>query len=734
MYTKVAENWLEDRLDPLQQQFLQKTLDYYETFTSRWASTPAVVLEHGMAYQRMGEIQRKLGRYDEAQRLFSRALFLLRPLAAQSNVDSRPRRALGVTLARQGDLLFRLNLIDEAENFLGEAETQQEALLASPAATSADRWLLARTVRGQAELRRRKGDLLAARPLALRACDLLEHVQTADPEAPEARNDLAQANDILGRIARDLGDSELNERAHRRSYGLLDRLVTEYPTVPRYREALVHACNGLGNLEYETGRLGDCESRWRRMLGEAERMTQDFPGRPEFQRLLAGACSNLGGVLAEQDRFAEAEPILRRSITLDSGLAKQMPEDREIDFDLGNCYHNLGYLLLKRGRAEEALESLAKGETIERSLVQKLPRTPRCRRSLALILRWRGDALEQLGHPGADAAYGEGVSILEKLTAEFPANVLYQLDLARCLNKHGEQMAKAGHNDQAERDYQQALAALSVQKIKEWPLECRREKAMTLSNQGVFRHEAHRLDAEGPLRSSVHLARELASGKNPAHKDRQYLAIAHNNLGEALRDRGRNDEAWSEFQQAVEGLDHLVAERPGVVEDRFYLGYINEQMSKLLVQMNQPAEARTALAKAVASQKEAVKLTDGRSPLHRATLASHLKALAEVCLPLRDYDAVHQAAVDLARTTPDPSEGCLSAARLLARCASQLQADLKLTTAQGRAGQKVAGAHRRAAARGRRRQFRAGQRDRRRPRIQGTPRSPRVPDDAGQLG
>ncbi len=38
MYTKVAENWLEDRLDPLQKEFLEKTLAHYQIWTqpSSW--------------------------------------------------------------------------------------------------------------------------------------------------------------------------------------------------------------------------------------------------------------------------------------------------------------------------------------------------------------------------------------------------------------------------------------------------------------------------------------------------------------------------------------------------------------------------------------------------------------------------------------------------------------------------------------------------------------------------
>jgi len=682
MYTKVAENWLEDRLDPLQKEFLQKTLDYYEKFTAHAANTAAVRLEYGMAYQRMGEIHRKLGRSDMAEQMFDKALAILEPLAVNNSVDRDVCRALAMTRMRMGDLLFRDNQIERAEPLFSQAEILLEPLVARPAGAVEDRWLLARTLRSKAELLRRKEEIVAAKPIALRACDLLEQVLKADPRSPEARNDLAQANDFLGRVTRELGEMDTYERGYRHAYELLDPLVAEFPTVPRYREAMSNVCNGLGGLEHQTGRVADCETHWRRQLNETERLVQDFPGRPEYQRLLAGGCSNLGGILAEQERFAEAEPILRRGIELNVELVKRLPEDREIDFDLGNCYHNLGYLLLKRGHAEDALATLEQAERINRSLVQKLPELPRCRCNLALVLRWRGEALEALGRPGVQDTYRESVTILEKLAAESPANVLYQLDLARCLNKLGDQMAKVKRVDEAERLYQNALAALSSMDVHDWPVECRREKAMTLSNQGLSRQEAGRADAEEPLRSSVKIAQELASAKTAARKDRQYLAIAHNNLGDTLREWGRNAEARKEFQESVADLEALVAENSGAVEDRYYLGYIYEQQGKLLVRMDKLSEAKLAMEKAVVRQKEAVKLTDGKSLVYRSALTDHLSGFADLCLTLGDYDAAMQAAVDLAKAAPDSGQGCLDAARILARAARGIQADAKLASSR----------------------------------------------------
>ena len=141
MYTKVAENWLEDRLDPLQKEFLEKTLNYYETFTRQAAGDPAVRLEHGRAYQRMADIQRKLGRLEESEKSFGRSLEILRPLHKARPDDPEIRRALGLAETRLGDMLLRRGRNDEAESLFQQAIEIERSLASATNAPAQDHWL-----------------------------------------------------------------------------------------------------------------------------------------------------------------------------------------------------------------------------------------------------------------------------------------------------------------------------------------------------------------------------------------------------------------------------------------------------------------------------------------------------------------------------------------------------------------------------------------------------------------
>ena len=180
MYTKVAENWLEDRLDPLQKEFLEKTLAHYQTLTGQAADEPAVRLEHGRAFQRMGDIQRKLGRLEQANDAFHHALTILEPLHVARPADAEVGRALALTRTRLGDLLVRRGQNDQAEPLYREALQLQEAQ-AGPDPAPEDRWLLARTLKSQADLLRRKGDFTGARPIYLKAIAGLDKATLPPP-------------------------------------------------------------------------------------------------------------------------------------------------------------------------------------------------------------------------------------------------------------------------------------------------------------------------------------------------------------------------------------------------------------------------------------------------------------------------------------------------------------------------------------------------------------------------
>ncbi|MDG3007641.1 serine/threonine-protein kinase [Paludisphaera mucosa] len=681
MYGRLGEGWLEDRLDPLQKDFMEKTVAFYEGQTGRAADDPAVQLEHGEMLRRMGNVYAKFGRRDDAEKAYRRGRDLLRPLVAARRSDPEPRRVLASTEIRFAEALFRQDRFDEAAALFASADDLIRPLATPDFATVEDRRLLARELRSKAQLLRRRGDLPATGPACIEARDLLEKALAAAPDSPEVVGELAQAEDYLARYRRETGESDKAEAASRRSYELLDKLVAEYPTIPRHREGLYHACAEMGRLAYEASRFDDAAILWGRGWNEASRLAGDYPDRPEYGLNLAAASTNYGGVLVELARLREAEPILRKAVELNTELASRTPDDRQVRFDLAKCRFNLGYLLLKRGRLDEAIAEIEKARDLNGTLVVELPDVPRNAHLQATYLSRLGEALDAAGRPGSEPAYDQALDLLRKLTDKHPANATYRLDLARCLSGLGHQKVAAGKPAEAEKDFEAALVQLDglADKGARPSAEALRETSTVLSNLGSARQGLGKGDAEGPLRRAVAISEELARREPPAAEDLESLAVARVGLAESLQARGAAAEAAPLFAQAAEGMAGLVAKAPADPRLHYFLGYI---LAKQAATREKPEDARVGLEEAVAHVKQAVEATTGRNPSYRDLLTETLASLSDADLKLAAYEDARRVAMEIPRNAVAPAPSCLAAARLLARLASLARKDVKLNVAQ----------------------------------------------------
>ncbi len=107
LLAKGADIGFDDQLDAVQKEMLEKALTYFEKFTSRAAGNPALRLEHGQAYQQMGDLQRKLGRLGDSEAAYRKAIAMLEPLTGDAGVGREAKRSLARTRTLLGDLLVR---------------------------------------------------------------------------------------------------------------------------------------------------------------------------------------------------------------------------------------------------------------------------------------------------------------------------------------------------------------------------------------------------------------------------------------------------------------------------------------------------------------------------------------------------------------------------------------------------------------------------------------------------
>jgi serine/threonine protein kinase len=677
LLTKVAEIDFDDQLDPLQKEFLGGALGYYEQFTSRVAHDPTVRQEHGRVYQQMGDIQRKLGRLPESRQSYQKAIAILEPLAKEPAAGPEPKRTLARTRTLLADLLVRSGADKNESRLLYRAALEmQQSLAGGKAATTDDQLRLGQTLRSLGDLLRLDGQLAQAGAAYDQALGVLDRAYATNSEHAPVRNELAMVTDARGWVYHDVGDVKPAEAAYRRAVSLVEDLVKEFPTVPHHRESLARAYNSLGLIEETTGRLADAEGHLRSELPLAEGLARDFPDRPEYQRILARTLVNLGNVLSALNRGNAAEPILRRAIDVNTAVSAKDPHDVQIRLDLAKCQNNLGEFLRRSGDPQQAVASFLKARLINEALVKVFPDKPRYRAALASCLANLALAWGVVDRARLEATYRDAIEIYEKLVADFPANVEYRLGLANCLQNQGTVVASAGKSEQAEGAYQRALAVLDAKDSGAQTPESLRLQAGVLNNLG----ELDRPGAENAYRRSIALSQKLTDGKQQLPADRHNLAIAQNNLGQLLVDQKRLPEAGPLFASSVANLEKLVAEAPQSIDLHSHFGIVLGLQGKWLGLGGNKGASKIALARAVDQQRQAVQLSKN-APTYRELLASHLLDLARINVELGLYDDAAQIALDLPRMVSSPrrAQGCLDAARLLARVVAQSGNDGKLT-------------------------------------------------------
>jgi eukaryotic-like serine/threonine-protein kinase len=679
LLTKGAEIGFDDHLDPFQQKFLAGALEYYEEFTSRVASDPAVKLEHGRAYQHMGDIERKLGKFTESEQAYQKAIQILEPLATSDRFGPDAKRSLARTLALLGDLLVRQGRDKgKAEPLYRQAVEIQEPLVSAPNPLAEDRLHLGQTLRSQGDLVRLDGKFTQAKPVYDQAIKVLDDARAVDAKHVEIRNELALATEARGSINRDLGDIKQAGQDYRRAMELLEALVTELPTVARYRESLAKACNSLGLLEENSGSLVEAERYYRRELPLVERLTQDFPDRPEHGRELARTLSNLGNVLA-RNRDDGAEVILRRAVEINAPLSTKHPEDLQIRFDLAKDYQCLGDLEREQGNSDAAAKSIGQSRSISEALVKAFPDRPRYSELLAMNLAGLGLVMHELGQPQAEETFQASAAIYEKLVLAHPDNVEYQIGQARCLRDQGVVVEAKGQPELAESIYRKALSRFEAQNSKAQTNEALRMQAGLLNNLAGL----HRPGAEKAFRDSIAVSTRLTKQQAPANTDIHNLAIAQLNLGQLLIDEKKLPEAGPIIAQAVANFEKLVANAPKAIDFQSHSGIVLSLQGNWLDQTGKTTDGKLALESAVEHQRVAVKLSKN-SPTCRELLGSHLAELADVNLKLGAYEQAGNVAIEIPKAVSSTgrADGCFTAARILARLVIRVTSDAKLTQAE----------------------------------------------------
>jgi tetratricopeptide (TPR) repeat protein/predicted Ser/Thr protein kinase len=284
---------------------------------------------------RLGEIERMLGRPDEAERAIGRALDVYARIRREDpdNAEHRLNVAklhnnLGLLRIDQGDWSGAETEIRQA---LDEADAVKEApgdvpeFLRRVGKFRNNLALVLRQQKRTDEAERYHRDALAMREALLRSA----------PDDHEARVDVAVSHVNLGAVRAGRGDKNGAAAEFAAAAAVLTEGGATSTVSDRFLLAQVQS-NRAAVLDWKT-RAPEVEQSLRAALATLEALSHDFPAVLLYRHRLAGVRRNLGQFLAVRGNPNEAHNQLVAARDLLQAITKADPSNAEFQKDLREC-------------------------------------------------------------------------------------------------------------------------------------------------------------------------------------------------------------------------------------------------------------------------------------------------------------------------------------------------------------------------------------------------------------
>ncbi len=380
MYTQVAQKWLsrEGGLTPLQKEFLEKALAFYEDFAREQADDPGARAEAARAAARVGEIRDQLGQSAGAMESYRKALDIFRRLAAQFPDRPEYRREVAHCLDEIGHLQKTLGRTKDAESASRDALDLREQLAKAPG-TPDDRADLADSLQRLGVLLEETDRTDVAERAELRAADLLDRLVAEFPREVRYQDLLATTENDLGVLYDHNDQNGKVEARYRRVLDLRLRLAAADPADPGQQLELARCYHNNAAFQQSLYRPARAVEEYRHALPIEEKLVADHPDRPRYRSLLTGTLNALAWAFSTIGRLDDAEQAIRRSLDVAEKLAGDFPDVLEYRRRASLVLVDLGAILVQRGLNREARGVYERAYKIDKQLVAEHPDLVGCR-------------------------------------------------------------------------------------------------------------------------------------------------------------------------------------------------------------------------------------------------------------------------------------------------------------------------------------------------------------------
>jgi serine/threonine protein kinase len=341
-------------LTPEQQQFLITALNYYREVLKEHIHDESTRKRLAAAAFRVGEIENRLGRRQQAAAVLRQARDLYTQLTAQFPTVLDYREARANCHLELGISLVELGIWDEAEAEYAAALAILEQLAAEFPKVPKYRMELANSHadKGTRLMRMRKWDQAAAEWRA--AIDLEKQLAADFPKDPSYAINLANSCSGLAYMLMMMQQWEQAEIEYRAALDILRKLLVEFPGHRQGRQNLAQTHAHLGTLLLQVRKLHQADTELRQALALGRELLTEFPGRIGYVEGVGATLYNLGVVAAFQGRPNDALAWFDQAVATLSPVVEREPGAASLREVLRNSHTQWAETLDRLKRFDEA--------------------------------------------------------------------------------------------------------------------------------------------------------------------------------------------------------------------------------------------------------------------------------------------------------------------------------------------------------------------------------------------
>ncbi|MFI5460434.1 MAG: protein kinase [Isosphaerales bacterium] len=336
-------------------------------------------------------------------------------------------------------------------------------------------------------------------------------------------------------------------------------------------------------------------------------------------------------LLGQHDRACEA---YRSSIAIMSELAGSRPSDLDCRRDLAASHKNLGHSLSTLGKPTDAEFEYRRASELRWDILERSSGNPDDRLAWAQDQGNLGLFYDNLGRfREAKETLRPVRDALERLADDFPTEPRYQSSLGGTLNNcalvamNQDELIEARTLLEQADAHQQAALRVDPRNLQYRAFARNHQEMLAV----VLKRLGKRDEAERILRQCISIGEGLASDFPLVPSYRAELAGSYGNLGELLREMGRDrrEEASRVLDRAEKLFQSLVAEYPGVPDYRRDLARTDNNRGILLRNAQRWKDAEQSYQSGI-GLGEALVAADPSNAADKKNLATWKESLAQL--------------------------------------------------------------------------------------------------------